>query len=156
MTAAGPLGVAAFVVLFAVGELLHVPGLVFVAAAVLAWGRGWGYVISLGAAVVSVSVSFTVVRAVGGQMLAEIRQPWLRRMLDRLDARPFATVVALRTVLWMAPALNYGLALSRVRFGPYVVGSLIGLAVPLALATHFVDALLPSAQESRGSPPHSA
>ncbi|MGZ3441285.1 MAG: DedA family protein, partial [Polyangia bacterium] len=43
---AGAAGVAVFIVAFAVGELLHVPGMVFVAAAVMAWGRVGGGALS--------------------------------------------------------------------------------------------------------------
>src|SRR6185369_12146746 len=64
---AGVAGVGIFLVAFAVGELLHVPGLVFVGAAVLAWGRAGGGAIAYLGALVSVSVSFAVVRGVGGQ-----------------------------------------------------------------------------------------
>src|SRR3954462_5894493 len=69
---AGAAGVALFVVIFAVGELLHVPGLVFVAAAVMAWGRLAGGAAAYAGAIVSVSVSFVVVRAIGGQPLAAV------------------------------------------------------------------------------------
>ena len=36
----GPWGIAGFLLLFALSEFLHIPGLVFFAAAVLAWDAG--------------------------------------------------------------------------------------------------------------------
>jgi uncharacterized membrane protein YdjX (TVP38/TMEM64 family) len=138
----GLAGAALFVAIFAIGELLHVPGLVFVAVAVLAYGRLWGGLLAFAAAVGSVCVSFAVVRGVGGQALAGIERPLLRRLLDRLEAWPVRTVVVLRTVFVLSPPLNYALALSPIRFRDYLVGSAIGLVLPIGAAVVFFDWLV--------------
>ena len=140
MQSAGWLGVVLFLVAFAVGELLHVVGIVFVVAAVLAYGQLAGGALAYLGAVLSVSVSFAVVRFVGGQPLGELRWRWARRALDRLDERPLRVVILLRLVFWMFPPLNYVLAMSRVRFLHYLVGSAIGLVLPIGLCALFVDA----------------
>jgi len=139
---AGAAGIGVFVVAFCVGELLHVPGLVFVGAAVLAWGRLAGGAAAYVGALVAVSVAFAVVRAIGGQPLGEIRQPRLRAVLARLEQRPIGTIAVLRLFLWLAPALNYALALSPVRYRDYVAGSAIGLVIPVAAATTLLEYLL--------------
>jgi uncharacterized membrane protein YdjX (TVP38/TMEM64 family) len=139
---AGVAGVGIFLVAFAVGELLHVPGLVFVGAAVLAWGRAGGGAIAYLGALVSVSVSFAVVRGVGGQPLGELKQAWVKKVLAQLERRPIRTVALLRLVLWMAPAVNYALALSPVRYRDYAIGSAVGLAIPVAAAAAFLHFFL--------------
>ena len=139
MVSAGPLGVGLFVVVFAVGELAHIPGVVFVAAAALAYGRLAGGMVGYAGAVFSVAVSFWVVRTIGGKALAAIERPWVRRILDRLESQPIRVIVILRLLLWMAPPLNYALAMSNVRFRDYIIGSAIGLVVPIALAATFLD-----------------
>ena len=139
MEGAGVLGFVLFLGVFAVGELVHVPGVFFVAAAILAYGRGVGGVAAYAGAVLSVIVSFLVVRGVGGQMLADVRRPFLRKILDGLERRPIRVVAILRLILWMAPPLNYALAMSTVRFRDYVIGSALGLLVPIALASFFFD-----------------
>jgi uncharacterized membrane protein YdjX (TVP38/TMEM64 family) len=131
---AGALGLALFALAFAVGELLHVPGLVFVAAAVTAWGRAAGGVAAYVGALGSVSASFVVVRAIGGQPLAAVERAWMKRVLAALERRPVVVVALLRLVLFMAPAANYALALSPVRYRDYLIGSALGLALPIALA----------------------
>lgn len=128
---AGPWGVVLFVGLFVVGELVHVPGLVFVAAAMYVYGEWQGVMVSLGGAVVSVTVSFLIIRFVGGQPLHRIRWNFIRRMLAHLDERPITVVFLLRVVLWLAPVVNYVLAMSRVRFRDYLIGSALGLAIPV-------------------------
>ena len=108
-------------------------------AGILAYGPLWGFGVSLLAAIFSVCVSFVLVRAVGGQLLAELELPFARRMLARLDERPVTSVIVLRTLLWLAPPLNYALALSGIRFRDYLIGSAVGLLLPVAGAALFFD-----------------
>jgi uncharacterized membrane protein YdjX (TVP38/TMEM64 family) len=129
---AGVWGMLLFVVVFAAGELLHVPGLVFFAAGILVWGRVTGGAIGYIAAVVSVTLSFCVVRGVSGRALGEVDRPLMKRLLARLEARPITTVLVLRSIFWMAPFLNYALALSTIRFREYFLGSALGLVIPIA------------------------
>jgi len=131
---AGPWGWILFVVAFCVGELAHVPGLVFVLAAVLAWGRVEGGALGYAGGVASVAFSFIVVRSVGGKALDAVQRPWARRLLDRLESRPVLIVAVLRMVMIMSPPLNYALAMSPIRFRDYVAGSAIGLLPPMLVA----------------------
>lgn len=139
---AGVWGVVLFVVGFALGELVHIPGMVFVAGAVLAYGQVGGFAVGLLGAVFSVTVSFLLVRTFGGQALEKIRWKFVQRLLAKLDARPVRTVVMLRLVLWLAPALNFALAMTRVRFRDYLLGSTLGLLVPVAGMALFFEQLM--------------
>jgi uncharacterized membrane protein YdjX (TVP38/TMEM64 family) len=139
--AAGGWGIVLFVAIFSIGQLLHIPGLVFVAAAMMVYNLAWGMAASLLGALVAVTVSFIVVRTVGGHALAKLETPWVCRVLGYLEARPILTVALLRVVLWMTPTLNYTLALTRLRLRDYVLGSAIGLAGPIigwSLAFHWM------------------
>jgi uncharacterized membrane protein YdjX (TVP38/TMEM64 family) len=128
---AGVWGALVYVAVFTIGELVHVPGIVFVAAAAVAFGGVHGFLLALAAAVVSVSTSFFVVRAVGGRALTTVERPWVVKMLARLDARPIRTIAILRLVLWLAPPLNYALAMTSVSFRDYLIGSVLGLGPPV-------------------------
>jgi len=139
MDSAGPLGFVAFVVIFAAGELMHVPGMVFVGAASVAYGSVIGSVAAYLGALGSVTASFFVVRTIGGQPLAQVQRPLVKKLLSRLDTHPLSTIAVLRFLFWMAPALNYGLAMSKVRFRDYFLGSAIGLAIPIPVAVVFFD-----------------
>ena len=137
--AGGPGGRALFVAAFCAGELLHLPGLLFVGAAVLAWGPVEGGLLAFGAGLLSLSLAFALTRLVGGQPLGVVQRPWVRRLLEKLDRRPILTVAALRAVLAYAPPLNVALALTPMRFRDYLVGSAIGLVPPVAVVALFVD-----------------
>lgn len=144
-TACGAWGVVAYGAMFCLGLLVYVPGMVFYAVAVLAWGPVLGGVIGFVASVIAVIASFAVVRAVGGQPLAKPQRPWLRRTLGQLERRPIATVVLLRVVFWTSPPLNYALALSSLRSRDHLTGTVIGLApgvVAMAAFTQPVVRLL--------------
>jgi len=142
MAAAGWWGPLLYIVAFAVGELVHVPGWVFVAAAVVAYGRATGAALALAGALVSISVTFAVVRGVGGKPLGAIRWRWVARMLAHLDEHPVRTIILLRLVLWLTPQLNYVLALSHVRYRSYLVGSAVGLVAPVIILSLLVDHFL--------------
>lgn len=138
---AGPLGFLLYVALFSIGELVHVPGMVFVGAGILSYGKVAGFFAALVGSLVSVSISFFVVRGVGGTPIAEIDRPFVKKMMARLDAKPVATVAILRCVLWLLPALNYALALSSIRYRSYLLGSLLGLIPPLLAAAALFELL---------------
>jgi uncharacterized membrane protein YdjX (TVP38/TMEM64 family) len=129
--AAGAWGALVFIGIFALGQLAHVPGLVFYVASVFAYGRGWGVVVSYFASLVSVSVSFAFVRSIGGQPLAALKNRRMQQLLSKLDERPLLTMFLLRSVFWTAPALNYALALTRVRFTQYLASTAAALILPL-------------------------
>jgi uncharacterized membrane protein YdjX (TVP38/TMEM64 family) len=139
---AGLWGPIAFVLIFCVGELVHVPGVVFLAAAVVAYGRVGGGMLAFLGAVGAGSVSFIVVRTIGGTPLAAMRSSLARRIFSQLDGHPVRTIFLLRQLLWMAPPLNYALALSNVRFRSYLLGTALGLLAPITGLVLLSDQLL--------------
>merc|ERR1712100_490959 len=126
---AGYLGIVVYIVGFGLAE-------------VLCWGHLRGWIMALIMAPLSCSVSFLVVRRIGGQALANVEWAWVQRLMSKLDEFPVKTVVVLRLIFFMAPAVNYMLALSSVNFKNFLVGTWIGLAVPLTVAVFFIDHLI--------------
>jgi uncharacterized membrane protein YdjX (TVP38/TMEM64 family) len=126
-TSAGSWGVVIYLGLWMVGNLVYVPGLVFVAAGVLAWGHWWGGLAAYCGAFLAAICSFTIVRAVGGKPLAEITNPRILRILNRIEKRPILSVAFVRSFSMSAPALNYALALSPIPWVPHLIGTVFGL-----------------------------
>jgi len=137
-------GVAAFVAVFSAGQLLRVPSLVFVAAAVAVYGRNAGIPVAILGALMSATVSFTVVRACAGRPLAEVQRPLVRSLLARIDSRPVLTVALLRLIFQTAPPLNYALPMTAVRWRDHLAGCVLGLPVPVATVALFFDWLFHS------------
>lgn len=134
-------GISIFVALFSLGNLIHVPGLVFLAAAVLSLGQVWGGLVTYLGAFVSSMVTFLVFRWIGGDALAQLKGRFALRILRTLHKRPIRSVFLLRTLMQTLPALNITLAMSGIRMRHYAVGTLIGLPLPIALFCVFFDAL---------------
>jgi uncharacterized membrane protein YdjX (TVP38/TMEM64 family) len=134
-------GLLLFTGLFVLGNLVQLPGWIFLAAAVLSLGPMWGGIVTYFAACCSCAVTFGLLRAVGGDALRGFGGRWTARLFEQLEAHPLRSVVLLRMVFQTAPALNYALALSGVPWRSYLVGSLLGLPLPIALYTLFFDTL---------------
>ena len=134
-------GLLLFVLLFCLGNLVQIPGWIFLAAAVLALGKFWGGLATYVAAVTSCAFTFWVIRLLGGNALREFRGKLVQRLLARMDAHPVASVVLLRTLLQTAPALNYALAMSGLKFRAYILGTLLGLPLPIALYSLFFETI---------------
>jgi len=130
----GALGVLAYVAIFAVGEILQLPGAIFVIAAVAAYGPWLGTLVAyVGMNVASISV-FLFVRLVAGRALTEIAHPRVKQLIGHVDAAPIRTAFVARGILFVLPGIGYALALSSIRFRDYVIGSAIGLVIPSLLA----------------------
>jgi uncharacterized membrane protein YdjX (TVP38/TMEM64 family) len=138
----GALGVVGYVALFAVGEILQLPGAVFVVAAIAAYGPWLGTAIAyVGMNVASIAV-FGFGRLVAGRALAEVTHPRVKALVREVEARPIRTAFVARGVLFVLPGIGYALALSPIRFRDYVIGSAMGLAIPSLLAAVLGEGLL--------------
>lgn len=134
-------GLLIFVLVFVLGNLVQIPGWVFLAAAVLTLGQVWGGVVTYVAACISCVVTFLTIRLVGGDALRQLDNKLAVSLLARLDTHPVKSIVLLRMLFQTVPALNYTLAMSGVRFRAYLAGTLLGLPLPIALYCVFFDYL---------------
>ena len=130
-------GVAGFLVAACLANLMYLPGMLFVVAAIVLYGDVAGAAVGWAAASLSATTTFLVMRAIGGQPMGEIRNRWAKRLLEGMERRPMWTVAVLRTFMQNSPIFNTVMALSPVRIHAYVLGSAIGLTVPVAAAALF-------------------
>ena len=134
-------GLVLFVLLFSLGNLIQIPGWVFLAGAVLTLGRVGGGIVTYVAAMTSCALTFVTIRALGGDALRLLQNRVAIRLLRGLDAHPIASVTLLRILFQTMPAVNYALAMSGIRLRPYLIGTLLGLPLPIALYCLFFDFL---------------
>jgi uncharacterized membrane protein YdjX (TVP38/TMEM64 family) len=124
--------------------LLHLPGWIFLAAAVLVLGRLGGGLATYLAASLSCAITFLLVRWVGGNAMQAIPYAFAQRLLAQLHRFPLRNTVILRTLFQTLPTLNYALAMSGIRFRTYMAGTLLGLPLPIAAYCFLFDALYSS------------
>ncbi len=134
-------GLVFFCVAFSIGNLLYVPGWVFLVGAVFALGKEWGGVATILAGVCSATGSFFLIRAVGGAALRSFKHKWADKIFSHLDEQPILSVVLLRLLFQTLPAVNYALALADIRFRHYLIGTLLGLPIPIFLYCYFFEFL---------------
>lgn len=134
-------GLAAFVLLFTLGNLVQVPGWIFLASAVWVLGRLQGGLATYVAACLSCAFTFWAVRWVGGNAVQRINNRLATRLLTHLHAHPVRNVFLLRTVFQTLAALNYTLAMSGIGFKNYMTATLLGLPLPIAAYCFFFDYL---------------
>lgn len=127
------IGMFIFAGLYSLGNLIQIPGFVFLGAAVITLGKFEGAAVSYLAAITSCFITYWVIRVIGGDALRKLESPFAQKILAKLDSNPIKTIILLRTFFQTAPALNYSLALSGINFQKYALGTLLGLPLPVML-----------------------
>lgn len=141
----GVVGLLFFIVLFVIGNFIQIPGMVFLAAAVITLGKTAGGLVTYGAAVTSCVVIFLIIRAIGGDALRQLETKWANKVFHQLDNKPIRSTFILRTVFQTFTVLSYGFALSGIKFKHHFIGTLLALPLPIFLYTLFFDYLAKAA-----------
>ena len=134
-------GLLIFILLFSAGNLVQIPGWLFLAAAVLTLGEVMGGFVTYIAACISCALTFLTIRLIGGDVLRQLDGKLAKRIFARLDNAPVCSIFLLRVLFQTVPALNYALAMSGVSFRKYMLGTLLGLPLPIMLYCIFFDYL---------------
>ena len=135
---AGIWGMLVFTGLFVLGSFMQIPAMLFVLAAILVYGQPEGALLGYAGAVTAMTVNFLFIRMAGGKVLKEIGNKRIQKILLKLDEKPVETIVILRLVLWASPFLNYVLAMTKVKSRDFIVGSTIGIIIPIAIFSGLV------------------
>lgn len=135
----GAYSVLGYIAAFCLGQVLHMPGILFVATGPLIFGPLPGFVYAMVGATLSVCLSFFLVRSIGGTPLSKPDRRWTKGLMRSLETRPLHSILLLRVTFATAPWLNYGLAMSSVSFRHYFLGSVIGFTPQIVLAVFFSE-----------------
>lgn len=126
ISAMGPAGVVATVVLFALSTWMWVPGLVPMTLAFMVYGPVGGAVVSVVGGLLAMTHSFLAIRTLAWRAVEIPDNRLLRHALGHLEAHPVVWVSVLRAVFWLSPVVTSTLALSPIRFRDYALGSVLG------------------------------
>ena len=126
MRAIGPWSFAVHVVLFALGTVFFVPGVLFALAGGVLFGPVWGTILNLAGATLGATAAFLAARYVTGDWVRRRAQGRLDRLIAGVEAEGWRFVAFVRLVpLVPFNLLNYALGLTRIPLVPYVVASLV-------------------------------
>jgi uncharacterized membrane protein YdjX (TVP38/TMEM64 family) len=131
---AGAFGPAVFVGVMTVG-LLFLPATPFVLAGALLFGKLAGSLYNLTAGVLAASASFFL----GRYFLHDLAHRFMAGRLAGLNAKAeehgFSVIFYLRLAWFPFIVLNYGAGATRIRFGDYFWGTLLGGAAPFFISS---------------------
>ena len=123
-----------YVLLFAIGTVVFLPGSLFALAGGALFGPVWGAVLNLLGATLGASLAFLIARYLAGDWVARKLGGHLKRLVDGVEKEGWRFVAFVRLVpLFPFNLANYALGLTRISFLPYVITSFICMA-PGAIA----------------------
>jgi len=129
-------------VAYVTGGLLMFPVTVLIALTAMAFGPLTGFLYAATGSAVSAAVAYQIGAIAGRRGLRRLVGRRLNKVSRALGKRGIFSVVALRLVP-MAPftVINLISGASHIRFGDYMLGTLVGMAPGIAVMTAFGDRL---------------
>ena len=153
--AAGPAGVTAIALAYAVGSVAALPVWPLTVVAGIAYGAWAGFALALPAGTFGASLAFLAGRTLFRGMVERrmARDPRLLA-LDEAVARQGAFLVLLLRLSPLIPynVANYALSATRLRLAPFAAASLVGMA-PITFAWAWAGATFGSLERVAGRPP---
>jgi len=128
----------AFILVYAVGVCLFVPGTLITAIGAAVFGSYWGFLYVWVGAMIGASTAFFVGRSLGREFAASLIGDRLRKYDDAIERNGFATVLYLRLVYFPFTPMNFGMGLTKVGFRDYFFGTALGIIVGTFIFTFFV------------------
>lgn len=136
---AGWLAVPLYVLAFVGSNSLAVPGILFVAGGLVAFGPWLGVPVVLVGAACSGTFATWWMGKVGGRSKGPPASPIARRIQKRLHDRPILAVAALRLFTPLRPGAHMLLALAGVSSVQNFAGTLVGFAPRVVLVAIFLE-----------------
>lgn len=135
--AAGPWGGLLFVASYSVFQPFGVNGLVFLLSAPLIWNPTEAFLLNWAGTAGTGLFSYAGARFMARDWIQERLPRRVRRFDERLRTHGFRTVLLLRLIFYTTPSVQWALGVSQVRFFPFFVASVLGVA-PFTLGTTLV------------------
>jgi uncharacterized membrane protein YdjX (TVP38/TMEM64 family) len=130
-----------FMVVYAGGVCIFVPGTILTAIGAAVFGPYWGFLYVWTGAMIGSSLAFFIGRYLGRDFAASIIGDSLKRYDDAIERNGFATVLYLRLIYFPFTPMNFGMGLTKVHFRDYFFGTALGIIVGTFVFTFFVGTL---------------
>ena len=141
LAAAGIWAPLAFILIYAVGVCLFIPGTLLTALGAAIYGPYWGFIYVWVAAMLGAAGAFLIGRYLGREFAASLIGDRLKKYDEAIERNGFATVLYLRLVYFPFTAMNFGMGLTKVGFRDYLWGTGLGILVGTFIFTFFVGTI---------------
>jgi uncharacterized membrane protein YdjX (TVP38/TMEM64 family) len=138
---AGLMGPALLVIFCAAGTCIFIPGTVLIAIGAAIYGPYWGFACVWPGALAGAAIAFLIARGLGREFVSSTIGDSFKRYDDLIERKGFNAVLFLRLMCLPFAPISYGLGLTKVRFGDYLIGTALGGAVTIFVITFFIGTL---------------
>jgi phosphatidylserine/phosphatidylglycerophosphate/cardiolipin synthase-like enzyme/uncharacterized membrane protein YdjX (TVP38/TMEM64 family) len=134
--------------IFLLGGLIAFPLTVLIMVCALVFGPWYGFLYSMGGALLSAASSYGIGHLVGRHTVWRFAGKKIRDLNKRLARRGLMTIIALR-IIPLAPftVVNLVAGASRIRFRDFMLGSSVGLLPGITSISVFTDQLAATIQK---------
>jgi uncharacterized membrane protein YdjX (TVP38/TMEM64 family) len=126
LTERGPLGPLLWLLAFACLEPFGMPGAAFLIPASLLWPPALAIPLGVAGSTGAGIVAFVLARWIGREVLLERLPENVKKRTAPAREHGFRTALAVRLALFLFPPAHWALAISGIRFVPFVLGSAAG------------------------------
>jgi uncharacterized membrane protein YdjX (TVP38/TMEM64 family) len=141
LAAAGIWAPMIFIVIYAVGVCLFLPGTLLTGLGAAIFGAYRGFVYVWIGAMFGASAAFFIGRTLGRDFAASLIGDRLQKYDDAIERNGFATVLYLRLIYFPFTPMNFGMGLTKVHFKDYLFGTGLGIIVGTFIFTFFIGTL---------------
>jgi uncharacterized membrane protein YdjX (TVP38/TMEM64 family) len=127
-----------FMLFYAVGICLFVPGTLLTGLGAAIFGAYWGFLYVWVGAMLGASAAFFIGRTLGRELAASLVGDRLKKYDDAIERNGFATVLYLRLIYFPFTPMNFGMGLTKVHFWDYFFGTALGIIVGTFIFTFFI------------------
>jgi uncharacterized membrane protein YdjX (TVP38/TMEM64 family) len=130
-----------YMIFYAIGVCLFVPGTLLTGLGAAIFGAYWGFLYVWIGAMLGAVAAFFIGRTLGRDFAASMIGGKLKKYDDAIERNGFATVLYLRLVYFPFTPMNFGMGLTKVRFWDYFAGTGLGIIVGTFIFTFFIGTL---------------
>jgi uncharacterized membrane protein YdjX (TVP38/TMEM64 family) len=130
-----------YMVIYAAGVCLFLPGTLLTGLGAAIFGAYWGFLYVWVGAMLGASAAFFIGRTLGRDFAASLIGDKLKKYDDAIERNGFATVLYLRLVYFPFTPMNFGMGLTKVHFWDYFFGTGLGIIVGTFIFTFFIGTL---------------
>lgn len=141
MEGAGGWAPVAYMLLYAIGVCLFLPGTLLTGLGAAIFGPYYGFVYVWIGAMLGAGSAFIIGRTLGREFAASLIGDRLKKYDDTIERNGFATVLYLRLVYFPFTPMNFGMGLTKVKFRDYLLGTGLGIIVGTFIFTFFIGTL---------------
>lgn len=130
-----------YVLVYAVGVCLFIPGTLLTGLGAAFFGPYWGFLWAWIGAMIGAAGAFVIGRTLGREFAASLVGNRLKKYDEAIARNGFATILYLRLIYFPFTPTNFGMGLTRIRFWDYLAGTGLGILMGTFIFTFAIGTL---------------